>query len=73
MTLRKNISEENTKSINSNKETLSNKNKVDINVLLNRVRDSERKEKNNLYICFFNFNNYCMCGNIIFYIKTIFS
>ena len=56
MTLRKNISEENTKSINSNKETLSNKNKVDINVLLNRVRDSERKEKKTIYIL--NENNF---------------
>tara|TARA_B100000123_G_C25545018_1_gene346981 strand:+ start:383 stop:589 length:207 start_codon:yes stop_codon:yes gene_type:complete len=50
MSLRKNINEENVESINSEQKTLSNKNRVDINVLLNRVRDSEKKEKKIIYI-----------------------
>ena len=50
MSLRKNINEENVESINSEQKTLSNKNRVDINVLLNRVRDSEKKEKKISYI-----------------------
>ena len=50
MSLRKNIDEENVESINSEQKTLSNKNRVDINVLLNRVRDSEKKEKKIIYI-----------------------
>tara|TARA_B100000424_G_scaffold151730_1_gene115800 strand:- start:908 stop:1114 length:207 start_codon:yes stop_codon:yes gene_type:complete len=66
MTLRKNISEENTKSINSNKETLSNKNKVDINVLLNRVRDSERKEKKTIYISVSLILITIVCAGILF-------
>lgn len=66
MTLRKNISEENTKSINSNKETLSNKNKVDINVLLNRVRNSERKEKKTIYISVSLILITIVCAGILF-------
>lgn len=66
MTLRKNISEENTESINSNKETLSNKNKVDINVLLNRVRDSERKEKKTIYISVSLILITIVCAGILF-------
>lgn len=66
MTLRKNIPEENTKSINSNKETLSNKNKVDINVLLNRVRDSERKEKKTIYISVSLILITIVCAGILF-------
>ena len=66
MTLKKNISEENTKSINSNKETLSNKNKVDINVLLNRVRNSERKEKKTIYISVSLILITIVCAGILF-------